>query len=181
MVLFVEPNCQIIDRIHKIPLFYVTQLCIVNNDTNKLKEIKMKRTAKAHWAGTIKDGKGELTTQSEILNKTNYSFKTRFVGGETGTNPEELLAAAHAGCFTMAVSAALTEKGLNPASLDTEATVTMENFNIISVHLSITGSVSGISADEFEAITKSAEQNCLISRVLNIPISSEAHFVSLLK
>lgn len=138
----------------------------------------MKRTAKAHWIGTIKEGKGELTTQSEILNKTNYSFKTRFVGDEKGTNPEELLAAAHAGCFTMAVSFALTEKGLSATSLDTEATVSMENFGITSVHLSITGNVSGISAEEFEAITKEAEQNCLISKVLKIPVSSEAHLVS---
>ena len=138
----------------------------------------MKRTARAHWSGSIKEGKGELTTQSEILNKANYSFKTRFTGEEKGTNPEELLAAAHAGCFTMAVSFALTEKGLNPTSLNTEATVSMEGLAITSVHLSITGSVSGISAEEFEAITKGAEQNCLISKVLNIPISSEAHFVS---
>ena len=76
----------------------------------------MKRTAKAHWAGSIKEGKGQLTTQSEILNQTNYSFKTRFTGEEKGTNPEELLAAAHVGCFTMAVSLGLTEKGCNPTS-----------------------------------------------------------------
>ncbi|KAA5535127.1 OsmC family peroxiredoxin [Taibaiella lutea] len=138
----------------------------------------MKRTANAHWSGTIKEGKGTLTTQSKILDQTNYSFKTRFTGEETGTNPEELLAAAHAGCFTMAVSLALTEKGLNPSSLDTVATVTMENFGIASVHLSITGTVAGISADEFEAITKGAEQNCLISKVLNIPVSSEAQLLS---
>jgi osmotically inducible protein OsmC len=138
----------------------------------------MKRTANAHWSGTIKEGKGTLTTQSKILDQTNYSFKTRFVGTEAGTNPEELLAAAHAGCFTMAVSAALTEKGLNPLSLDTIATVTMENFSITSVHLSITGSVAGLNTDEFEAITKTAEQNCLIPKVLNIPISSEAHLLS---
>jgi lipoyl-dependent peroxiredoxin len=138
----------------------------------------MKRTAKAHWSGTVKEGKGALTTQSKILNQTNYSFKTRFVGEETGTNPEELLAAAHAGCFTMAVSHALSEKGLNAISLNTEATVLMEGFAIASVHLSIVGEVSGISAAEFEAITKGAEQNCLISKVLNIPISSEAHFLA---
>ena len=138
----------------------------------------MKRTAKAHWTGSIKEGKGELTTQSEILNKTNYSFKTRFVGDEKGTNPEELLAAAHAGCFTMAVSFALTEKGLDPTSLDTEATVSMEGLGITAVHLSITGNVAGISAAAFEAITKDAEQNCLISKVLNLPISSEAYLVS---
>lgn len=137
----------------------------------------MKRTAKAHWAGTIKEGKGELTTQSEILNKTNYSFKTRFTREEKGTNPEELLAAAHAGCFTMAVSFALTEKGFTPTSLNTEAVVLMEGFGIISVHLSITGEISGISAEDFEAITKEAEQNCLISKLLNIPINSEAHLL----
>jgi lipoyl-dependent peroxiredoxin len=135
----------------------------------------MKRTAKAHWAGNIKEGKGELTTQSEVLNHTNYSFKTRFTGEEKGTNPEELLAAAHAGCFTMAVSFALTGKGLNPTSLDTEAIVSMDAAGITGVHLAITGNVPGISAEEFEAITKQAEQNCLISKVLNLPISSEAH------
>lgn len=138
----------------------------------------MKRTAKAHWAGSINEGKGELTTQSEILNKINYSFKTRLTGEEKGTNPEELLAAAHAGCFTMSVSFALTEKGLNPTSLDTEATVSMEGFDIKSVHLSITGNVSGISIEDFEAITKGAEQNCLISKALKIPVTSEAYLVS---
>ena len=138
----------------------------------------MKRTAKAHWSGNLKEGKGEITTQSGILNKTNYSFKTRFTGEETSTNPEELLAAAHAGCFTMAVGAALTEKGCSATALDTEAILTMEGLAITAVHLSITGTVPGIDATEFEAITKGAEQNCLISKVLNIPISSEAHFVS---
>ena len=137
----------------------------------------MKRTAKAHWSGTLKDGKGELTSPSGILNKTNYSFKTRFEEGVTGTNPEELLAAAHAGCFTMAVGAILTQKGLSPISLDTEASVTMEGLSITAVHLTITGSVAGINADEFTSITKDAEKNCLISKVLSIPISSEAHFL----
>jgi osmotically inducible protein OsmC len=138
----------------------------------------MKRTAKAYWSGTIKEGKGELTTQSETLNRTNYSFKSRVVEGqEKDTNPEELLAAAHSACFTMAVSFALTEKGLNPTSLNTEATLSMEGFNITGIHLSITGSVSGIGTEEFDAITKDAEKNCLISKVLNIPISSESHFV----
>jgi len=138
----------------------------------------MKRTAKAHWTGNVKEGKGELTTQSEILSKTNYSFRTRFAGDEKGTNPEELLAAAHAGCFTMAVSFALTEKGLNPVSLDTEATVSMDSTGITGVHLSISGNVPGISAEVFEAITQGAEKNCLISKVLNLPISSEAYLVS---
>ena len=137
----------------------------------------MKRTAKAHWSGTLKDGKGELTSPSGILNKTNYSFKTRFEEGVTGTNPEELLAAAHAGCFTMAVGAILTQKGLSPTSLDTEASVSMEGLSITGVHLTITGSVAGLNADEFTAITKDAEKNCLISKVLSITISSEAHFL----
>lgn len=135
----------------------------------------MKRTAKAHWAGNIKEGKGELTTQSEILHKTNYSFKTRFTGEEKGTNPEELLAAAHAGCFTMAVSFALSEKGLTATSLDTEATLSMEGFDIKGVELVITGVVPGITADEFTAITVAAAKNCLISKVLNVPVSSVAH------
>jgi len=135
----------------------------------------MKRTAKAHWSGNLKEGKGNLTSQSGILENTNYSFKTRFEEGEKGTNPEELLAAAHAGCFTMAVCAALTRKGLNPASLDTEVTVSMEHLSITGVHLSITGTVAGITAEEFTNVTKEAEKNCIISRALSVPITSEAH------
>lgn len=137
----------------------------------------MKRTAKAHWAGNIKEGKGDLTTQSEILNHSNYSFKTRFTGEEKGTNPEELLAAAHAGCFTMAVSLGLTQQGLNPTSLDTEAVLSMEGTAIKDIHLSITGKVPGISTSAFEAVVKEAETNCLISKVLRLPISSEAHLI----
>jgi len=137
----------------------------------------MKRTAKAHWEGTVKEGKGNLTTQSEVLHATNYSFKTRFTGEEKGTNPEELLAAAHAGCFTMAVSYTLSGKGLTATSLDTEAIVSMDNAGITGIQLSITGIVPGIDSDEFEAITKDAEKNCLISKVLNTLISSEAHLI----
>lgn len=135
----------------------------------------MKRTAKAHWSGNLKEGKGNLTSQSGILDNTNYSFKTRFEEGEKGTNPEELLAAAHAGCFTMAVCAALTKKDLNPASLDTEVTVSMESLSITGVHLSITGKVPGINAEEFKAIAKEAEKNCIISKALSVPITSEAN------
>ena len=137
----------------------------------------MKRTAKAHWVGTIKEGKGDLTTQSELLNQTNYSFKSRFTGEENGTNPEELLAAAHAGCFTMAVSLALTEKGLNPASLDTVATVLMENLTIAAVHLSISATIAGISEEVLEEITTEAGKNCLISKLLNIPVRIETHLI----
>ncbi|MFM9909179.1 MAG: OsmC family peroxiredoxin [Chitinophagaceae bacterium] len=138
----------------------------------------MIRTAKAHWAGNLKEGKGTLTTASTILNETNYSFKTRFEDGTPGTNPEELLAAAHAGCYTMAVAAIITQKNLIPATLDTEASLTMEGMNITKIHLSITGSVPGMNADDFTTITKDAEKNCLISKVLSIPISSEAHFIN---
>ena len=137
----------------------------------------MKRTAKAHWQGNLKEGKGTLTTPSGILNNTNYSFKTRFEEGEAGTNPEELLAAAHAGCFTMAVGAMLTAKGLTSKSLDTEAIVTMEGLAVTGVHLVISGSVDGITADEFVTITKDAEKNCIISKVLSVPITSEATFI----
>ena len=137
----------------------------------------MKRTAKAHWQGTLKEGNGTLSTESGILKETNYSFKARFVEGEKGTNPEELLAAAHAGCFTMWVASLLTQKGLNPASLETQATISLEGVDITGINLSITGSVKGISAEEFEAITKDAEKNCIISKAISVPITSEAHFV----
>jgi osmotically inducible protein OsmC len=136
----------------------------------------MKRTASAHWSGDLKTGTGNISTQSTALKQMQYSFNTRFADG-IGTNPEELLAAAHAGCFTMAVSAALGQEGFNPSSLDTEAFVTLEGLAITGVHLSIKGSVPGISADKFIAITKGAEKNCLISKVLNIPITSEAVLV----
>jgi len=138
----------------------------------------MKRTAQAHWEGSVKEGKGSLTTQSKILNQANYSFRTRFAGDEAGTNPEELLAAAHAGCFTMAVSFALTAKGFTATSLDTEAIVSMDNAGITGVHLSIKGNIPGFSKEDFEAVTKGAEQNCLISKVLSVPVSSEAMLIS---
>jgi osmotically inducible protein OsmC len=136
----------------------------------------MKRTAQAHWEGNLKEGKGNISTPSGILEKTNYSFKTRFEEGEKGTNPEELLAAAHAGCFTMAVSAMLTEKGLTAKVLDTEAIVTMEGLTITGVHLLISGSVDGIDAKGFEEVTKAAEKNCVISKALGVAITSEAKF-----
>jgi lipoyl-dependent peroxiredoxin len=137
----------------------------------------MRRTAKAHWTGNLKEGKGTLTTQSGILKDTNYSFKTRFEEGEKGTNPEELLAAAHAGCFTMWVASILTQKGLTPEYLDTNALITMEDLTVKGIHLSITGSVSGINAEEFKAITEEAEKNCIISKALSVVITSEAHLV----
>ncbi|CAM3575508.1 OsmC family protein [Flavobacterium psychrophilum] len=136
----------------------------------------MIRTAKAHWEGNLKEGKGTLSTQSGVLENTNYSFKTRFEEGQKGTNPEELLAAAHAGCFTMAVSSMLNAKGITVNKLNTEATLTKDGMSITAMHLNISGAVPGIEAEEFATITKDAEKNCLISKVLNIPITSEVHF-----
>jgi len=135
----------------------------------------MKRTASAHWAGTLKEGQGTLSTQSGVLEQTKYSFKYRFEEGEKGTNPEELIAAAHAGCFTMWVSSVLTQRGFTDFDLDTVATVTLEGASITGSHLNITGRVPGLSAQDFEAVTKESEKNCVISKALNVVITSECH------
>ena len=134
----------------------------------------MKRTATAHWAGALRDGQGQLSTPSGVLKQTNYSFKTRFEEGVQGTNPEELLVAAHAGCFTMAVCAILGQQNITPTTLDTEATLTMENLAVTSIHLKITGVVPGITAEQFAEVVKGAELNCVISKALKVPITSEA-------
>jgi osmotically inducible protein OsmC len=136
----------------------------------------MKRTASAHWEGDLKTGKGNVSTQSTVLNNTQYSFKTRFEDG-VGTNPEELLAAAHAGCFTMAVGAALTQAGTPATSLDTMATLNLEGLDITGIHLSIKGKVPGITAAQFEEVTKGAEKNCIISKALKVAISSDAELL----
>ena len=133
----------------------------------------MKRTAKAHWNGTLKEGKGEITTQSTTLNNTQYSFKTRFEEG-VGTNPEELIAAAHAGCFTMAVGAALTQAGFTPGDLNTEAILELDMvaLSITGIHLELKASaIEGVSAEQFQAIAEGAKANCIISKVLNAPIT----------
>jgi lipoyl-dependent peroxiredoxin len=136
----------------------------------------MQRTATAHWEGDLKTGKGLLNSPSQILHDTQYSFKTRFEDGN-GTNPEELLAAAHAGCFTMAVSSILGQDGFTPTRLDTTATVSMEGLTITGSHLKITGSIPGITAEKFAEVVKTAEQNCVISKALSIKISSESTLV----
>ncbi|MEO8516121.1 MAG: OsmC family peroxiredoxin [Flavobacterium sp.] len=138
----------------------------------------MIHTAKAHWAGNFDKGNGTLTTQSNILNDTKYSFNTHFDGNEKCTNPEELLAAAQAGCFTMAISAMLSKKEIAVITLDTEATLTVENNEIKGIHLIIIGAISGINAEDFATITKEAEQYCMISKILNIPVTSEVHFAT---
>ena len=133
----------------------------------------MKRTANAHWTGNLKEGKGELTSQSTTLNKTQYSFKTRFADG-VGTNPEELLAAAHAGCFTMAVSAALTQAGITPGELDTVATLDLDmvGLKVDGIHLELKGSViDGVSAEQFQQVAEGAKAGCIISKALSVPIT----------
>lgn len=138
---------------------------------------KITRTAKANWQGTLKEGSGTVTTPSGLLNNTNYSYKTRFEDDKKGTNPEELLAAAHAGCFTMWVSSVLTAKGFKPRSLDTEATITMEDSVITGIHLKILGTVDGITANEFDTIVKDSAKNCIIGKALSIAITSESILV----
>ena len=133
----------------------------------------MKRTANAHWNGNLKEGKGEISSQSTILNKTPYSFKTRFESG-IGTNPEELIAAAHAGCFTMSVSATLEHEGFLAKDLDTEATldVDMANLTITGIHLDLKASlIDGLSPKAFQDIAEGAKANCIISKALNVPIT----------
>jgi len=138
----------------------------------------MKRTAKAHWNGNLMDGKGEITTQSTILNNTQYSFKTRFADG-IGTNPEELIAAAHAGCFTMAVGAALTQAGFTPGDLNTEAVLDldMQALSITGIHLSLVGSaIDGVSEAKFKEIAEGAKANCIISKALSVPITLDIQY-----
>lgn len=133
----------------------------------------MKRTAKAHWNGNLQDGKGEISTQSTILNETQYSFKTRFADG-IGTNPEELLAAAHAGCFTMAVSATLAKEGFTANDLHTQAILDldMQALSVTGIHLELTASaIDGVSAEKFNEIAEGAKANCIISKALSVPIT----------
>ena len=133
----------------------------------------MIRHATAVWNGTGKEGKGQLTTHSGVLNHTPYSYRMRFED-EPGTNPEELVAAAHAGCFTMKLSFVLGEAGFTPDSLETKCDVTFENGSVTKSHLTVKGSVPGISKEKFDECVKNAEQNCPISKLLKTEISSEA-------
>ena len=133
----------------------------------------MKRNATAVWEGSLKEGKGNLTTQSKTLDGTQYSFKARFEEG-TGTNPEELVAAAHAGCFTMQLSAFIGEAGHEIEKLETTCTIDFQNGTIVGSHLSVSGKVAGISDESFQELVTKAEKQCPISRLLNTAITSEA-------
>jgi lipoyl-dependent peroxiredoxin len=140
----------------------------------------MKRKGQAVWKGGGKDGSGVLTTPSGVLNGTPYSAKMRFEdeAGRSGTNPEELIAAAHAGCFNMALSFQLSGAGHTPQELSTEAVIDMQQegtgWTIKSVHLTLRGRVDGISAEEFESFAKKAKEGCPVSRVLNADITMTA-------
>jgi osmotically inducible protein OsmC len=140
------------------------------------------RHATAHWEGDLKSGKGQLSTpQSGLMENTRYAFSSRF-GDEKGTNPEELIAAAHAGCFTMALSAKLTEAGFPPTSLDTRADVdlSMEDGPALSkIRLKLRGVVSGIDDAKFQELAKDAKENCPVSKALSaVPITLEAELAS---
>ena len=137
----------------------------------------MKRNASAEWKGGLKDGKGTISSDSGVLANTQYSFSTRFEDGK-GTNPEELIAAAHAGCFSMALSAQLGTMGLTPASVRTSASVSLEKvgdgFSITAVHLVVKASVPGADAAQFETAANNAKAGCPVSKVLKATITMDA-------
>ena len=139
--------------------------------------MNIKRKASAQWNGGLKDGKGSISTDSGVLRDTQYSFGTRFENG-AGTNPEELIAAAHAGCFSMALSGQLTTAGTPPESIRTTATVSMEKleagFTVTGVHLDVTARVPGIDQRAFDTATNNAKTGCPISRLLNAKITMDA-------
>lgn len=138
----------------------------------------MERTASAVWNGSLKEGKGTISTQSGLLSDAPYSFVTRFENGK-GTNPEELIAAAHAGCFTMALSAQLGTMNFTPQTLRTSAKLTLEKLDagwtISKIHLDVSARVPGISASAFESAAASAKANCPVSRLLKAEITMDAH------
>jgi osmotically inducible protein OsmC len=137
----------------------------------------MKRKASAQWQGGLKDGKGTISTDSGVLSDTQYSFSTRFEEG-VGTNPEELIAAAHAGCFTMALSGQLGGAGLTAENIQTTATVTMEKLDagwtVSKVHLDVTAKIPGADEQAFQTAANNAKAGCPISRLLNAEITMEA-------
>lgn len=137
----------------------------------------MKKTASAHWQGGIKDGKGTISTQSGALKSAPYGFNTRFED-QPGTNPEELLGAAHAGCFSMALSKELGEAGMTAERIDTQAEVTLDKadggFSITAVHLTLKARIPGADRAAFEKAVETAKNGCPVSKVLNTEITLEA-------
>jgi len=141
----------------------------------------MKRKASAVWNGDLKSGKGAISTASGVLSDTQYSFSTRFEDG-AGTNPEELVAAAHAGCFSMALSAQLANAGMVAESINTAATLTMEKleagWTVTEIHLDVTAKIPGADPSAFETAGKNAKEGCPISRLLNAKITMDAKLQS---
>jgi osmotically inducible protein OsmC len=137
----------------------------------------MKRKASAEWNGDIRSGRGKISTASGVLSETQYSFSTRFEDG-IGTNPEELIAAAHAGCFSMALSAVLGEAGMTAESIQTTATVSVEKveggFAIPTIHLDVVARIPGADSQAFEQAATNAKLNCPVSKVLNAEITMDA-------
>ncbi|MEO7065866.1 MAG: OsmC family protein [Rhodanobacter sp.] len=137
----------------------------------------MKKSASAHWSGGIKDGQGSISTETDALREVSYGFKSRFEDGP-GTNPEELIAAAHAGCFSMALSLELGKAQLTAESIDTTAEVTLDKdgdgFKISAVHLTCKANVPGANAATFEKIAQATKQGCPVSKVLNATITLDA-------
>jgi len=137
----------------------------------------MKKTASAHWQGGLKDGKGTLSTQSGVLSNSPYGFNSRFED-QPGTNPEELIGAAHAGCFSMALSKELGDAGMTAESIETKAEVTLDKlddgFAITAVHLSLRAKIPGADRAAFEQAVEAAKNGCPVSRVLNAEITLEA-------
>jgi osmotically inducible protein OsmC len=137
----------------------------------------IKKTASAHWEGGIKDGQGTISTQSGALKEHPYGFKARFESG-SGTNPEELIGAAHAGCFSMALSMQLGNAGMTAQSIDTKAEVTLEQqdggFIISAVHLTLKAKIPGADREKFETAVDAAKKGCPVSKVLNAEITLEA-------
>lgn len=136
----------------------------------------MKRFATAIWQGTGKEGKGNLTTQSGVLKNTQYSFSSRFEEG-IGTNPEELIAAAHAGCFTMKLSFNIDAAGFQAKHLETKCVTTLEEGKIVSSHLVLKATIDGISQEKFDELVADAEKNCPISKSLDTAITVEASLI----
>jgi osmotically inducible protein OsmC len=146
-----------------------------NDETNR--ENRMKKTASAHWSGGIQDGQGSISTQTGVLHDAPYGFKSRFEDGP-GTNPEELLGAAHAGCYTMALSLGLGNAKLTADSIDTKAVVTLDKdgdgFSITAVHLTCKAKVPGADAETFAKIAQATKDGCPVSKVLKATITLDA-------
>lgn len=136
----------------------------------------MKRSATANWKGTGKEGKGTVSVQSGVLSNSQYSYKTRFEDGK-GTNPEELIAAAHAGCFSMKLSFVLNAAGFTADTIDTECTITLDNGAITESNLSVKAKVQGIDDSKFQEAAADAKANCPVSKLLNANITLSASLV----